>query len=103
LLPHNKHFKKQKNKLSEIIKTPQDEYFFDRNSEYFSMILDYLRGNKFDMKRIKNEVDFFREFEYYQIQIDSDDYELQLKHEVIKKQNEAEKRKKRTPKKRKWK
>jgi len=69
------------------------EYFFDRNPEYFPLILDYLRGSDIDWKALKNEEErFFRELDYFQIQSNSDDPDFLLKVETMRAKCEERKR-----------
>jgi hypothetical protein len=52
------------------------EYFFDRNPEYFEIILDYLRGYEIDWNDVKNEKKLFFELDYYSIEINELDFEM---------------------------
>jgi hypothetical protein len=48
-----------------------EELFFDRNPKYFPYILDYLRHNKFNLKRFKkNEIkELQEEVDYYEVKL----------------------------------
>jgi vacuolar-type H+-ATPase subunit I/STV1 len=65
------------------------EYFFDRDPEYFGMILKYLRGGKVDWGKIANHEEFVDELEFYCIVINELHYDFYLKvREVQKKKAE---------------
>jgi hypothetical protein len=64
------------------------EYFFDRNPEYFEIILDYLRGYEIDWDDVKSERKLFFELDYYSIEINKLDVEMKQKMDRMRKQVE---------------
>jgi hypothetical protein len=67
------------------------EYFFDRNPEYFEIILDYLRGYEIDWNDVKSERKLFFELDYYSIEINELDFEMKQKMEKARKEVEEKK------------